>query len=175
MTTVARQVMTPNPAWVGEKDTLQQVAARMWDLQVTYLPVCDENGNLRGLITYHDINLRSLTDGGDPSTAVAASLTKDPWATIGVDDPFETSWSQGSGRQAGPLPVLDGQRLVGLIDHPDLTASLTAPAQALPVSSRPVLGPDGTRSATTRVRAVPASRRLPGVMKKAGESHDDHR
>ena len=69
MTTIAGEVMTPNPAWVSETDDLQYVASRMWDLHVSSLPVCDVNGDLRGLITYRDINLRSLTDSGDPATA----------------------------------------------------------------------------------------------------------
>ncbi len=109
MTTIAGEVMTPNPAWVGETDDLQYVASRMWDLHVSSLPVCDVNGDLRGLITYRDINLRSLTDSGDPATATAASLTRRACATIGVDDPCDSTWWRGSGHEAGLLPVLDGQ------------------------------------------------------------------
>src|SRR5664279_4074490 len=109
MTTIAGEVMTPNPAWVSETDDLQYVASRMWDLHVLSLPVCDVNGELRGLITYRDINLRSLTDGGDPATATASSLYPGWCATIGVDDPFDSTWWLGSGHEAGLLPVLDGQ------------------------------------------------------------------
>ena len=129
MTTNARQVMAADPTWVGESETLQRVATRMWDLRVSSLPVCDEQGDLRGVISYRDIHRRVLADGGDLSTATAASLTRDPWATIGVDDPFDTTWSQDSARHAGLLPVLDGQHLVGVIPHPAVAAWVTPPPQ----------------------------------------------
>jgi len=167
MTMIARQVMTADPTWVGETDTLQRVAARMWDMRVPCLPVCAENGDLRGVITYRDIHRRVLTDGGDLSTATAASLTRDPWATIGVDDPFDTTWSQGSARHAGMLPVLDGHHLVGVIPHPAVAAWVTRPRAdpAAPSGATPsVLGrslsppaADGARPATATGRARAAA------------------
>jgi CBS domain-containing protein len=179
MTTIAGEVMTPNPAWVGETDDLQQVASRMWDLHVSSRPVCDVNGKLRGLITYRDINLRSLTDGGDPATATASGLTRGACATIGVADPFDSTWWRGSGHEAGLLPVLDGQHLVGVISRPRVTASVTAPPRTRPAAlsdalqTRPTptlrtwspspAGPNGS---------VPGS--VPGSGRRRRSSDEDH-
>ena len=48
----------------------------MRNLQVAYLPVCDDHGDPHGFIAQRDIDLRCLTDDGDPGAATAATLTQ---------------------------------------------------------------------------------------------------
>jgi len=127
MATAARDVMTPNPDRVAHTDTLHEVARRMRNLLVAFLPVCDEHGDLCGIIAYRHIGWPCAVQGGDPATVTAASLTEEPPVTIGVDDPGGPRW-QVMARAAGVwlLPVLAGRRLVGVIHYTDIAATTSS-------------------------------------------------
>lgn len=51
---VARDVMTRDPDRVAGGDTLLDVAGRMRDLLVAFLPVCDRDGLLPGIIALQE-------------------------------------------------------------------------------------------------------------------------
>ena len=52
---VARDVMIRNPSRVAGTDTLVEVASVMRSLLVAFLPVCDINGDLLGIIALDDL------------------------------------------------------------------------------------------------------------------------
>ena len=88
----ARDVMTADPDRVAHTDTLHEVARRMRTLLVAFLPVCDEHGELCGIIAYRHIGWPCDVQGGDPAAVTAASLAEEPPVTIGVDDPVDHVW-----------------------------------------------------------------------------------
>jgi len=87
---VAGDVMTRDPDRVAGSDTLVEVAGRMRTLLVAFLPVCDQHGDLQGIIALRD--LQRAVRGGDPTGATAFSLAEEPAITIGVDDPVGHVW-----------------------------------------------------------------------------------
>ena len=87
---VARDVMTRDPDRVAGSDTLVEVAGRMRTLLVAFLPVCDQHGDLQGIIALQD--LQRAVRGGDPTGATAFTLAQEPPVTIGVDDPVGHVW-----------------------------------------------------------------------------------
>ena len=155
--TLARQAMSAEPDRVAPTDTLQQDAATMRNLQVAYLPVCDDHGDPHGFIAQRDIDLRCLTDDGDPGAATAATHTQNPWATIGVDDPVDHAWPQVTDRQGPPLPVLVGRHLVGVIRPGDLTAAPAHPRPGRPetAGSAATIGGDALPTAGPNPAGVP--------------------
>ena len=48
--------MTCDPDRVAASDTLLEVASRMRSLLVAFLPVCDPDGALRGIIALRDLH-----------------------------------------------------------------------------------------------------------------------
>ena len=110
---VARDVMNRDPDRVAGSDTLVEVAGRMRDLLVAFLPVCDRNGDLQGIIALRD--LHHATHRGEPSGATAARLAQEPAATIGVDDPVAHVRVLMAEQRMWLLPVLERRRLVGVI------------------------------------------------------------
>ena len=82
--------MTRDPDRVAGSDTLLEVAGRMRTLLVAFLPVCDQHGDLQGIIALRD--LQRVIRGGDPTGGTALSLTEEPAVTIGVDDPVGHVW-----------------------------------------------------------------------------------
>ena len=107
----ARDVMTVNPERVACGDSLSEVARVMRSLLVAFLPVCDENGDLYGIIALRDLH-RAVRDS-DP----ASSLAQQPAVTIGVDDTVHRVRALMAELRMWLLPVLDGRRLAGIIRY----------------------------------------------------------
>jgi CBS domain-containing protein len=113
--TRARDVMTRDPDRVACGDTLMEVAGMMRSLLVAFLPVCDEHGDLQGIIALRD--LHHVLRPGHPTPATASSLAAEPPATIGVNDPIDHVWERMAEQRMWLMPVLDGRRLVGVIHY----------------------------------------------------------
>ncbi|CAA9264206.1 MAG: CBS domain protein [uncultured Arthrobacter sp.] len=120
MPTTARDIMTGSVECVGEKDTLQQAAVKMRDLDVGSLPICGEDGRLKGMLTDRDIVVRCLADGGDPASVTAGDLAQGKPVTIGADDTVEEAIRTMQDHQVRRLPVIDGHDLVGVISQADI-------------------------------------------------------
>ncbi len=65
---VARDVMTCDPARVAGTDSLIEVAYTMRSLLVAFLPVCDQDGDLQGIIALsippdHRLGVTALAGG----------------------------------------------------------------------------------------------------------------
>lgn len=111
---VARDVMTRDPDRVAGSDSLIEVAYTMRSLLVAFLPVCDQDGDLQGIIALGD--LPRVVHGTDPAGVTASTLAA-PAVTIGVDDPVDQVSELMAGQRMWLLPVLDGRHLVGVIHY----------------------------------------------------------
>ena len=126
----ARDVMTHKPDRVAHTDTLNEVARKMRDLMVAFLPVCGEHDELRGVIALKD--LQPLVDGGGHKTsATAALLAADPPVSVGVNDPVDHVSHLMAKHRLWLLPVLDGRRLVGVIRYPGRVEPVQRPELGL--------------------------------------------
>jgi CBS domain-containing protein len=132
---VARDVMTRNPDRVACSDTLMEVARRMRDLLVAFLPVCDERGYLKGIIGLRD--LQRVDRSGDHAGVTASSLAEEPPVTIGVDDPVDHVSDLMAEQRVWLLPVLDGPRLVGVIHYASITGTSNPAIPAHPPGKSP--------------------------------------
>jgi len=133
---IAADVMTGDPEPVACSDSLVEVAGRMRSLLVAFLPVCDQNGDLHGIICLRDVH-RALR-GGNPSQTTAALLAQAPPVTIGVADPVDHVWDLMAEQRMWLLPVLDGRRLVGIIHY--AAAAAANPFRCFAASDRTSTG-----------------------------------
>jgi CBS domain-containing protein len=127
----AREIMTPGAECVGENDTLVTAAQKMRDLDVGALPICGENGKLRGMLTDRDIVVTCIADSGDPSSVTAGSLAQGKPVTIGADDDIQEALRTMTDHDVRRLPVIDGDRLVGIVSQADIAQHLPEAAGAL--------------------------------------------
>ncbi len=76
----AKVIMTINPVCVNQNDTIEQVALIMADKRYTGLPVVDDDGNLVGIITEHDIFkiLLEITGARKEGVQLAFSISDAP-------------------------------------------------------------------------------------------------
>lgn len=124
--TTARDIMSPDPRCVGENDTLAQAARLMTELDVGALPICDDDGRLKGMLTDRDIVVKCIARGDDPSRVAAGSLAKGKPVTIGADDDIREALTTMQNHRVRRLPVIDGHDLVGIISQADIARSLSA-------------------------------------------------
>jgi CBS domain-containing protein len=120
MTRTVREVMTPDATCIGENDTVAEAARRLAALDIGSMPICGEDGKLKGMVTDRDIVIKVVAKGGDPEAVTAGSLGEGKPVTIGADDSLEEAQRTMSQYQVRRLPVIDGHRLVGMLSQADL-------------------------------------------------------
>lgn len=120
---LVRQVMTPNAECIPPGATLRQAAARMRDLDVGSLPVCDHD-RLVGILTDRDITVRSVSAGHDPESDRVRDAMTQSIVFCFDDQPIEEAARRMKDRQVRRLPVLGrDHRLVGIVSLGDLAVS----------------------------------------------------
>ncbi len=118
----ARELMTPDPECLTADATVQHAAERMRDLDVGILPVvADSKGTrLQGVITDRDIAIRHVAEGRSGDGRVADVMTRDNLYTVKPDDDLNTVMERMKAGQVRRVPVMDEDRIVGIIAQADL-------------------------------------------------------
>ena len=124
--TTARDIMTPDPQCVGESQTLVDAAKMMRDLDVGALPICGDDGRLKGMVTDRDIVVECVAEGADPNETRVSTLATGEPVTIGADDDIREALQTMEKHQVRRLPVIDGHDLVGIISQADIALELPA-------------------------------------------------
>jgi CBS domain-containing protein len=122
---LARDIMTPDAECIGEGDSLVDAARKMRDLDVGALPICGEDGRLKGMLSDRDIVVRCIADGGDPRETLVGQLAQGEVVTIGADDDVRDALDTMEKHQVRRLPVIDGHELVGIISQADVARTLS--------------------------------------------------
>lgn len=112
-----RDVMTPNPRCVSPDDSIQSAAQIMRDEDTGAVPVCD-NGRAVGIVTDRDIVVRAIADG-QPNRSVRDIATRDV-ISVSPDMSTREAAELMAEHQVRRLPVVDGDRLVGIVSLGDL-------------------------------------------------------
>jgi CBS domain-containing protein len=127
--TTAREIMTDNAECARIGETLADAARKMRDLDVGALPICGDDDRLKGVVTDRDIVVRCVADGVDPTSTPVSELAEGKPVTIGADDPIDEALRTMIEHGLRRLPVIDGDRLVGMVSQADV-ARETTPEQA---------------------------------------------
>jgi CBS domain-containing protein len=114
---------------IGESQTLQHAARQMRDLDVGALPVCGDEGRLLGIVTDRDIVVKCVASGVDPGTVTAGQLDKAEPVSIDPAADVDQVLHVMAENRIRRLPVVDNQRVVGMISEADLARNL--PEQAV--------------------------------------------
>lgn len=125
MTTIAREIMTPDPECVRSSDSVRHAAKRMAELGVGSLPICGEDNRLKGVITDRDIVVKVVAADKDTRAVHVGELAQGEAVTIGADDSTEEILATMSHHQVRRLPVIDGHDLVGIVALADVARALS--------------------------------------------------
>lgn len=123
--TITRDIMTPSPRCIGVNDSLSIAAAVMSELDVGALPICGENGKLKGMLTDRDIVVRAVAEGLDPETTPAGALAQGKPVTVRATDDIDVALKRMQEHQVRRLPVIEDHLLVGIVSQADVARSLS--------------------------------------------------
>ena len=113
-----RDVMTPNPRTVSSTDSIQTAARIMRDTDTGAVPVVDD-GRPVGIVTDRDIVIRAVADGGQLSQTIGDIVTGSVICATPEMSTREAS-ALMSEHQVRRLPVVENERLVGIVSIGDL-------------------------------------------------------
>ncbi len=114
-----RELMTTNPTTCETSSTITDVAKVMKDEDVGPVPVT-EGGRLVGIVTDRDIVVRVVAEGRDPSSTTIREIVSSDLATVQPDTSLEEALNLMAQRQVRRLPVVEGDRLVGVVAQADI-------------------------------------------------------
>ncbi|HEX8824445.1 MAG TPA: CBS domain-containing protein [Archangium sp.] len=117
----ARELMTRNVKTARLESSLRDVARIMKDEDCGIVPVVDERGRLRGLITDRDLVIRTLAEGRPPDTLLARDIMTDDVEAVTPDEDIHGIIALMGQRQVRRVPVVErDDRLVGIIAMADI-------------------------------------------------------
>ena len=114
--------MITNPITLGEDAILQEANSLMKEYKISGLPIVDKDGNLKGIITNRDLKYRE-----DFSMKVTEIMTKENLVTAPVGTTLEEAKSILLEHRIEKLPIVEGDKLKGLITIKDIDNIINYP------------------------------------------------
>ena len=115
-----REIMKKDVECVSATDTAQAAAKRMRDVNVGFLPVCDQSKRVLGTITDRDLAIRVLADASPSTTRMEDVMTREV-VCCRPDDELEEAENLMAKNQKSRIVVIDsGGALVGVISLSDI-------------------------------------------------------
>jgi CBS domain-containing protein len=116
-----REIMTPDVRVASPRDTLQEAAQMMVELDCGILPVGDDD-RLVGMLSDRDITVRAVAQGKAPDTTKVGEVMSHDIKFIYDDETLEDVSRNMSDLKIRRLPVLNRKkRLVGIVSLGDLS------------------------------------------------------
>jgi CBS domain-containing protein len=100
--------------------TIAEAAKRLAETEDSAVPVCDANGNLRGMVTDRDLVVGVSAAGKVSSETRLIDLIRGEVVTVSADDSVEHAAATMKQHKLRRLPVVDGDRFVGMLSRADL-------------------------------------------------------
>jgi len=117
--TQVKDVMTSNPQSCAAGASVADAAKTMAGSDVGPIPVVDGE-RLVGLLTDRDIVVRVVAEGRDPQATTVGEVASSDLATVSPDEDLDRALQLLAERQVRRLPVVEGERLVGIVAQADI-------------------------------------------------------
>ena len=126
-----REIMSQPVIRIGADETVEVAARTLTHYNIGALPVCGSDGRVRGLVTDRDLVTRCLAAGRNPSNTKVSQIMSG--TVVGIPPDLETGDAAEimGRRQIRRLPVLENERLCGMVSLGDLTRAKADTGQAL--------------------------------------------
>jgi CBS domain-containing protein len=114
-----KEVMTAEVRACEPTATVADAAKLMAQEDVGPIPVV-EDGRLVGIVTDRDIVVNVVAQGKDVNSTTVGDIASRDLVTISPDQDMEAALSLLAQHQVRRLPVVDGDRLVGIVAQADI-------------------------------------------------------
>jgi CBS domain-containing protein len=121
-----RDVMCDEVEVLQLSNTAADAAFVLASRGIGVIPLCQPDGRLAGTVSDRDIVVKVVAMGKDPKAFSLADLAELSEAVaVGLDDPVEDAAAVMTRYQIERLPVIDNDRVVGLVKQVDIARSLS--------------------------------------------------
>jgi CBS domain-containing protein len=131
------EVMTPTPVTVRASQTVAEAANNMRQMDVGSMIVVDDAGKLVGMVTDRDIAVRAVAQGKDAQSTPVAEIISEQPATLSPTDSVEEAVRLMRDKAIRRLPVVEGDRPVGIVSIGDLAVDRDPRSALADISSEP--------------------------------------
>ena len=114
-----RDIMTTNVEYCTPLDNVYEVAVKMKELDVGAIPIID-NEKLIGMITDRDLVVRGIAEKRAGSNQVT-NVMSEKLITVTPDVSLEEAASLMADHQIRRLPVVENEKMVGIVSLGDLS------------------------------------------------------
>ena len=114
-----REIMTTEVATAAPDNTLDEIAVMMKNEDAGSIPIVAD-GELRGILTDRDIVIRCIAEGKEPTDTTAEEILSEALHTIEPDAEVEEASELMAEQQIRRLPVVEENRLVGILAIGDI-------------------------------------------------------
>ena len=115
-----KDLMNPSVVTIEPTSSAALAARLLSRHNVGVLPVCGEDRKLRGVVTDRDIVLRCVAAEEDPRSVPVRSIMSRRPAVVTPEDDVRQAARLMSSQQVRRLPVVDKDRVVGVVSLGDL-------------------------------------------------------
>ncbi len=116
---LARDIMVSDPVTVNPETTVYQIARMMAEKNIGSVIVV-ENNKVVGIVTEEDLIRRVLAEGRDPNRTRAGDIMSRPVVHVSPDTEVKEVALLMARLGIGHIPVIDGNKLVGIIAEYDI-------------------------------------------------------
>ena len=125
--TQIKEVMTDKVQTCETSTTVLEAARLMAQSDIGPIPVV-EGGRPVGLVTDRDIVVRAVAEGRDPQMTTVGEIASTELVTVQPEQSLEEALELMARRQLRRLPVVEGDKIVGIVAQADVARSADARA-----------------------------------------------
>lgn len=118
-----RDFMNPSVVSITPGESAALAARLLSRHNLGSLPVCGEDGSLRGIVTDRDIVLRCVAAEEDPAQTQIKDIMTRNCTVVSPDDDAREATRLMARQQVRRLPVLESGKVVGMVSLGDLAKS----------------------------------------------------
>lgn len=118
-------IMTKNVRSIHGEEPVTAAARLLKRENIGCLPVCNDRGQVEGIVTDRDIALRCVAAGIDPAATMVRDVMTAGVFTLSPTDSVDTAAETMRKAQVRRIPVTDKGCLCGIVSLGDLTARCT--------------------------------------------------
>ncbi|HET9324414.1 MAG TPA: CBS domain-containing protein [Gaiellaceae bacterium] len=134
---LVREAMLSDPPTLGVRDSAQQAGEALARPEVRAVFVCEEE-RFVGVVTRKTLVREVVATGRDPKTTPLGEIAEVPHWTIDAETPLDEAFGLMEERDSERVPVVEGERLVGVLSRSALQRRL---AEDEPPPVEPDLAP----------------------------------
>ena len=125
-----REIMSKQVVRIHPEESVAVAARMLTRYNIGILPVCGNDGKLKGLVTDRDMVTRCLAAGKSPENTSVAEVMSRGIVAVRPDMDTSTAAALMGSRQVRRLPVMENGRLCGMVSLGDLAVHREVAVQA---------------------------------------------